>query len=225
MWAAANGVEGGPPAWVEPEWWTGALGQATASMSAGVCVAMMLAGVAFLLWGFRLYRWLVVLAFVAIGIALGWWASQRFQFNESAGIIVGAIVLGVPAWPLYRIACGILGGTALAIILMAGAESLGLDSEAARIALTVVAFVAGAALTVLFLRPIIIIGTALDGAFLLIQGAIALTALWPALGGPVLLAVEDHLSILLASIVILAAVGAIIQFRDPRGKKKSSGSD
>ena len=75
-------------------------------------------GVAFLLYGFRLYRWLVVLAYVGIGVLLGMAAALYLGFSQPVGIMVGAVLLGVLAWPLHRAACGLLGGMLFAVIFI-----------------------------------------------------------------------------------------------------------
>jgi len=178
------------------------------------------AGVAFLLWGFRLYRWLVVLAFVGVGIVAGVAAAEYFRFNQSIGIIAGSVVLGVLAWPLYKAAWGLLGGGVFAVVMTAVAGDWGIQGPVQLVLIAIVAFVAGGALTVLLMRPLIIIITSLVGVLFLHEGAFSLIRPWPDLAGAVLQTVQVHPYLHAAGVLILAAVGSVMQVVDTGGKKK-----
>jgi len=186
------------------------------------------AGVAFLLWGFRLYRWLVVLAFVGLGIVAGLAAAMYFQFNQSIGIIVGSVVLGVLAWPLYKGAWGLLGGGVFAAVMIAVAGEFGVQAPVPLALVGIVAFLAGSALTVLLMRPLIIIITSLVGVFSLHEGAFCLIRLWPDVADTVIRAAHAHPYVHAGGVLALAAVGSIMQVVDTskkKKKKKPSGGD
>jgi len=177
-------------------------------------------GLAFLLWGFRLYRWLVVLAYVGIGIVLGLAAAEYFAFNPSVGIMVGAIVLGVLAWPLHRLGWGLLGGVVFATALVAAASLMGIESRLHLYLIGIVAFVAGMAVTLLLMKPIIIVITALGGAGLVATGVLRLTMLWPVLWGPLSQTLETRPYVFAAVVLVLATLGSALQVFDTAKKKK-----
>jgi len=206
--------------------------QQPSARKAGWLVAMailsVLAGLAFLVWGFRLYRWLVVLMFVVIGIAVGIEAANYFGFSQSIGIVAGAVVLGVLAWPLHRAGWGMVGGIVFVLVFTGFAAYVGIEGRLELILIAVVAFVAGAAVTMLVMKPLIIVITSLVGASALTEGTVALTMLWPSVGAAVIRVMETRPYILAIATLVLAAVGSAMQVVDTsqkKKKKKSSAGD
>lgn len=182
---------------------------------------LMPVGIAFLLYGFRLYRWLVVIAYVGIGVVLGMAAAAFFNFNQSVGIIAGAILLGVLAWPLHRAGWGVLGGILFAVVFREVAAVMGIEGWLPLALISVVAFLAGVALTVLLLKPLIVLITSLVGGTFLALGALSLAALWPALGGPVEKAIDARPYVPVVVVLVLAVVGSMLQVVDTaRGRSK-----
>jgi hypothetical protein len=230
MLAAAVGAEAGPPPWFNPHEATRDLVAMYDTMPYGWLVATaivsVLAGVAFLVWGFRLYRWLVVLIFVAAGMALGFEAAVTFGFSPLLGIAAGAIVLGVLAWPAHRMGWGLVGGSVFALVLAGLAGFMGIEGRVELALIGIVAFVAGAAVTLLLMRPLIIVITSLVGGSLLVQGTVALTLLWPPVGETVVGVMDTRPYLLMVAVLVLAAVGSAMQVLDTDGKKrKRAGGD
>jgi len=155
MFAAAVGAESGPPPWFNPDQVIRQFVEMCETLPEGWLVATsilsVLAGLAFLVWGFRLYRWLVVLIFVAIGIVAGMETAMYFGFNQSIGIVAGAVLLGVLAWPAHRLGWGLVGGVVFALVLTGFASLMGIEGRLELILIAVVAFVAGAAITMLIM--------------------------------------------------------------------------
>jgi len=232
MLAAAVGAESGPPPWFNPDYATQCFVEMCEALPYGWLVAMailsVLAGLAFLVWGFRLYRWLVVLMFVVIGIAVGIEAANYFGFSQSIGIVAGAVVLGVLAWPLHRAGWGMVGGIVFVLVFTGFAAYVGIEGRLELILIAVVAFVAGAAVTMLVMKPLIIVITSLVGASALTEGTVALTMLWPSVGAAVIRVMETRPYILAIATLVLAAVGSAMQVVDTsqkKKKKKSSAGD
>jgi len=224
MLAAAVGTESGPPPWFNPEYAVQQFVEMCESLPYGWLVATsiisVLAGLAFLVWGFRLYRWLVVLLFVVIGIAVGIEAAHYFGFSQSIGIVAGAVVLGVLAWPLHRAGWGMVGGIVFTLVFAGFAAYSGIEGRLELILIAVVAFVAGAAVTMLLMKPLIIVITSLVGASVLTEGTVALTMLWPSVGAAVIRVMETRPYILMIVALVLAAVGSAMQVLDTSKKKK-----
>jgi len=224
MLAAAVGTESGPLPWFNPDYATQRFVEMCEALPYAWLVAMsiisVLAGLAFLVWGFRLYRWLVVLLFVVIGIAVGIEAANYFGFSQSIGIVAGAVVLGVVAWPMHRAGWGMVGGLVFALLFAGFAAYMGIEGRLELILIAVVAFVAGAAVTMLLMKPLIIVITSLVGASVLMQGTVALTMLWPSVSAAVIRVMETRPHILMIVTLVLAAVGSAMQVLDTSEKKK-----
>ncbi len=228
MLAAAVAAESGPPPWFNPDYVTQRFVEMCQELPyswlVGMSILSVLAGLAFLVWGFRLYRWLVVLLFVVIGIAVGIEAAAYFGFNQSIGIVAGAVVLGVLAWPLHRAGWGMVGGIVFALVFSGFAAYMGIEGRLELILIAVVAFVAGAAVTMLIMKPLIIVITSLVGASALTEGTVALTTLWPSVGAVVIRVMETRPYILMILVLVLAAVGSAMQVLDTSRKKKKKKS-
>ncbi len=180
-------------------------------------------GLAFLLYGFRMYRWLVVVAYAAVGAVAGLMAAQWFGVSGLVCGVVGAIVLGILAWPLHRLGWGLLGGGLLGAAAVAAAGTAGVQGQVPLILIGSVAFLGGMLLTMLIMKPIIILVTSVLGASALAAGVVRLLELWPTVGDPVgaVLRAKPYLPAL--AIAVLAAVGVVLQVIDTgaAGRKKS----
>jgi len=225
MVAAEAGAEGGPLPWLTPDQAIRHFVETCEALPEGWLLAAsilsVLAGLAFLLWGYRLYRWLVVVLFVVIGIVGGTEAAAYFGFNQSLGIVAGAIVLGILAWPLHRVGWGMVGGLLFALVLAGFAAYVGIESRLALGVIAVVAFVAGAAVTLLLMKPLIIVITSLLGASVLTEGTVALALFWPTVGRAVVRVMESRPYVLVIATLVLAAVGSAMQVFDTSEEKKS----
>ena len=192
---------------------------------AGIVLVVM--GVAFLLYGFRLYRVLVIVAYAGIGLVGGLALSQYFVFNPLLGALPGAVVAGLLAWPLHRLGWGLLGGAALAFMSAAIAAASGVENPVAIGVVAAVAFGTGVILTMILFRPLIIVTTSIMGASLASEGLMRLLSLWPDVGGQAVSAVESQPLLAVAGILVVAAAGATLQVFDTsrlgsRGRKDQS---
>jgi hypothetical protein len=173
-------------------------------------------GLAFLLYGFRLYKWLVIVVYTAIGLFAGLALAAWLGFNPILCVIAGAIVLGVLAWPLHRAAWAVLGGAffaALAAIFMLAQTREGWPVGVVAAA----AFIGGLIATLLLMRPLIIIVTACCGAVLVVQALLRLALLVPPFEDPIR-AVFLAGPLALGSLVVIQAVlGIFLQWRDTAG--------
>ena len=178
-------------------------------------------GLVFLLYGFKLYKWLVSLVFAGIGAGLGGALAACVGWSAMLGMVAGALVLGLLAWPLHRIAWGLLGGAILggAAVLLVSARSQ--DPILLAIVATVI-FAGGFILTLLVMRPLIILVTAILGAAVLVQAILRLSLLWPSFGDPVASMLQAKPYLLAILVAIPAALGFLLQWRDTSGAAKAS---
>jgi hypothetical protein len=79
--------------------------------------AILVFGVVLVLFGFKAYKWIVVLNCIALGFWLGGLLGQRAQIATVAAVI-GALVLGAISWPLMKYAVAVCGGLVGAVIGM-----------------------------------------------------------------------------------------------------------
>ncbi|MBM4018521.1 MAG: hypothetical protein FJ288_09380 [Planctomycetes bacterium] len=188
-------------------------------LEAGLLLAPL--GLVFLLYGFRLYKWLVSVVFAFLGAALGGVAAAGLGWNAMFGMIAGALVLGLLAWPLHRAGWGLLGGG-----LFGGAAFLALAARATdpvlAVVLAAVASVGGFVLTIFLMRPLIIMVTAVIGAAALVEAVLRLSLLAPSFGGRVVGMMEDRPAMLAILVAIVAATGFLLQWRDTSGAARAA---
>lgn len=192
---------------------------ALSPLEAGLLLVPM--GLVFLLYGFKLYKLLVSLVFAGIGAGLGGALAAGVGWSAMLGMIAGALVLGLLAWPLHRIAWGLLGGAILggAAVLLVSARSQ--DPILLAIVATVI-FAGGFILTLLVMRPLIILVTAILGAAVLVQAILRLSLLWPSFGDPVAAMLQAKPYLLALLVALAAALGFLLQWRDTGGKAKAA---
>ena len=177
-------------------------------------------GLAFLLYGYRVYKVLVILTFAIVGGLIGMTVGSLFALTGLAplvGMIVGALVLGFLAWPLHRIGWAILGGIVSAIVFASFAATAGVTVHAYILVIGGFAFVLGLVLTLWLFRPLLVIITALVGATLLVEGALKLTVLRPSFGEPICEYLTANVHVLAIVLLALAGVGMLMQWYDTRG--------
>jgi hypothetical protein len=178
---------------------------------------LVIIGLAMLLYGFRIYKALVIITYAMVGVYLGALLAGALHFNPLIGMIGGAIVLGVAAWPLYLIGWGMLGGAVFAGLAAAATSAL-TPSTAYMIVAAVAAGVLGIVLTVLIMRPLIIIITAIIGGVVLVEGLLVMALLLPSFGEPVVKSLQDHPYAQAAVVAIPAILGLILQFTEKGGQ-------
>jgi len=135
--------------------------------------------------------------------------------------LIGAVVLGLLAWPLFRIGWGILGGMVFAAVAWPFAVALTQSVVPAYI-LAAVAFIAGMILTTMLMRPLIIISTATSGAATLVTGVLLMLIRWPAVNEPVKAALESKPYLFIVLVALPAILGAILQWRDTSGARPAA---
>jgi hypothetical protein len=177
-------------------------------------------GLVFLLYGFKLYKWLISVVYAGIGAVAGTALAAYLGWDVILGMIAGALVLGLLAWPLHRAGWGLLGGAVFGV-----AAALLMRTQTPNVTYTAivagVAFVGGSILTFLLMRPLIILVTSVLGAAVLVQGALRLSLIQPVVGDPVMRTIEDKPYVAAILVALPALVGFILQWRDTAGKAKA----
>lgn len=154
--------------------------------------------------GYRLLKvWIAVMGF-AVGFVIGFTAvtlltQGNVQISVIAGIVVG-ILLALLAFKLYLFGVFLLcGASAFAAVQ---ALSFASDWEVMPVVLGVAAFVVVGILAVKLARSCIILVTAISGAVNVVHGLSTSVEL-----------LSDNELLLWAAVVVLAVLGAVVQFK------------
>jgi len=179
-------------------------------------------GLVFLLYGFKLYKWLVSVVYAGVGAAAGTALAAYMGWEMILGMLAGALLLGLLAWPLHRVGWGLLGAA-----LFGGAAVILMRAQTPNVtyiaAVAGVAFIGGFILTLVLMRPLIILVTSVIGAAVVVMGALRLSLIQPVFGDPVLRTLEAKPYLLAILVALPALLGFILQWRDTGGKGKAAG--
>ncbi|NLF32020.1 MAG: hypothetical protein GX591_14180 [Planctomycetes bacterium] len=176
--------------------------------------------------GYVLLRMFLVALAVAVGATLGAWAVDVWRGGDPSGVDlligcgVAAGVMLLVAWLLYRTTVAAFLGICAAIIAVVVAMALGLPLRPQGLGVGIAVGLVTAVLVFFRARPVVVVLSALWGA----AGAVANAAILIAEGPDPLVAWacdpanrgEAILSLLVPA-VVLAILGAYLQFRNLRG--------
>ncbi len=127
-----------------------------------------------LLYGWRVFKMLVVINFGLIGLVLGMSISDRIVgLNQLAGGIIGMGILGVLSVPLMKWAVNILGAFAGGVIASGIWYAFGLNEQYLW-AGAMTGIVAGGMLSFVIFKVAVMLFTSLWGSTLIVSGSLAL---------------------------------------------------
>jgi len=183
-----------------------------------VQAAVMLAGgLIYLLQGWRVFKFLVIIngavAGVLIGSALGALQSDDWSLY---GALIGGVVLAVLCWPLMRLAIGLTGA------LVGGVAGLGVWHYVAHWQPSIEPYawaggLAGAlllgVLAFFLFRMIIVVITSVQGSAMTVGAILALALLITQLRKPLLTELTHNPHLFPALIAVPAVIGIIVQLR------------
>ena len=135
-------------------------------------ITLCIVGILLMSFGFKSYRWVVLLNF----IALGYWIGERLgNYNQIGfiGAIIGAALLGVAALPLMRFAvatCGGLVGAVIGMVIWAYCDQpMDMAWAGGLVGLAVLGM-----LSFILFKTTVILFTSIEGAALFVLGSCAL---------------------------------------------------
>lgn len=199
------------------------MNQAIAVTDQAIYVILLLVGLATCFWGYRVFRIWLFLAGLQAGFLLGLWLGG-LVFNSQLIILIVAALLGLAlallSGLIIRIG-GFLAGAGILVILAWSVLQIMQVSSSIRLYVLIGAVVLGGLLGVLSVKPFLILLTAINGAFLVTDSLFNLISRQPASQFLVIHNQLDTLTLvlLLVGTLVLATLGAIIQFRAARRKK------
>jgi hypothetical protein len=179
------------------------------SIGPGLAAVLLGAGIIFLLWGYPVFRYLIMLNFGIVGAYLG--ASVGNNADTAlAGALIGGFIVAALAWPMMRWAVALTGagiGTILgAAIWRASGQDPTFDWAGA-----LTGFVAFGMLSFIIFRGGIILYTSLQGGALLAAGMVALLEKYPSVGPKIAQDLTQQHFLLPTVIIVPAVVGLVFQ--------------
>jgi len=150
------------------------------SMQALEALMFIAFGCVCLFYGWRIFKMLVVISFSLIGLAIGWFFTERFivGLNPLWGGIAGMIVLGVASMSLLKWAVCILGAVSGGMITGSIWYSVGLSDQYLW-AGALIGVIAGGMISFIIFKIAIMLFSSLSGSLLIITGILTLLYLHP----------------------------------------------
>ena len=119
-------------------------------------------GMVYLFFGWRTYKFTVVLTGAIIGFACGLLIAEVFELRPIVPALICALLYGLIAWPLQKVVLFLMGGLVGAAIVSVAARGHLLPFETLLAAL--VGFILAGIIALWLLKPMVITLTAMYGA-------------------------------------------------------------
>lgn len=97
-------------------------------MTPGLAALLILMGIIYLIFGFKLFKGLVMLNAAAVGAAIGLAIGQRTEMGLALMVLCG-FVAAATTWPLMKWAVAVMGGLAGALMGATLWQTFGLDAQ------------------------------------------------------------------------------------------------
>jgi hypothetical protein len=179
-------------------------------------------GVVYLLYGWRIFRILVVICFGIVGLFAGITIGANFDL-EVVGGITGLLVLGILAVPLMRWAVSLLGAVAGGILTAGIWYAFELPGKYI-LAGAIIGIVAGGMISFIIFKIAIMLFTSLGGGILITAGTISLLHQYEKIQSPPTGTIRDlffnHNWFLPAMLLLTTAIGIALQNRFVKGSKE-----
>lgn len=171
-------------------------------------------GAVCLMYGWRLFKTLVVICFAFIGMALGALAATKISGDnhQILGGVVGLFLFGALSLPLMRWAVSILGAVAGGVLTSGMWYAFELPEKYIW-AGGLIGVVAGGLIAFIALRWAVMLFSCLGGSSLLVVGVLALFYLWPETKEQVQQMVFEQNWFLPVALLVPTAVGFILQHK------------
>jgi hypothetical protein len=183
-------------------------------MTPGVAALLILMGIIYLLFGYQIFKGLVLLNAAVVGAYIG----ANFGEGDTATVcaVIGAVAAAAIAWPTMKYAVAIMGGCFGALLGASLWRTLNLDPELVW-AGALVGLVSFGLVSFILFRGSVMMYTSLQGAFMLVFGILGLIYQYEEFAADV----TKHLKVqpywLPAAIFIPAVMGLIFQQHNTTG--------
>ncbi len=140
-------------------------------------IALCIIGALLMIFGFKAYRWIVFLNFIALGYWLGELLGQKSEVGMVGGV-VGGVLMGIVAMPFMKYAVAVCGGLVGAVIGMLVwtycKQPLDMAWAGGLVGLAVLGM-----LSFILFKTTVILFTSVEGAAMFVLGASALLMRYP----------------------------------------------
>jgi hypothetical protein len=147
-------------------------------------VLLVLLGAAYLLYGYRYFKLMVIMNAAVTGALLGAYIGLMTNSRNMPLLLglAGAVLLGVLSWPLLRVMVGLMGAAAGFLIGHSFWVVLGSAFNSAALVNSswaggLIGMTAVGLLTFILFQPVVMVFSAVQGAFMLVAGLCSLLAL------------------------------------------------
>ena len=208
----------GWPAWFRPpEHWPAQTDLLSwcQHMNPGLAALLIGLGIVYLLFGFKIFRVLMMLNAAAIGAALGFGVGQRTEIGFALMVLCGFVAAAI-TWPLMKWAVAVMGGLAGAMLGASVWQTFGLEPQFAWSgALT--GLVLFGLLSFIIFRGSVTMYMSLQGAAMLIFGLLAMICKYEQIAPKVTHTMALRPFLLPMAVIIPAIIGMLYQQSDAPG--------
>jgi hypothetical protein len=184
-------------------------------MSPGLAALLILLGIIYLTFGFKLFKGLVMLNAAAVGAAIGLAIGQKTEMGLALMVLCGFVAAAM-TWPLMKWAVAVMGGLAGALLGATVWQTFGLDAQFAWSgALT--GLVLFGLLSFILFRGSVTMYMSLQGAAMLIFGVLGMLDKYEQVAPKLTHAMTVKPFLLPMAIIIPAIIGMLYQQSDGGG--------
>jgi hypothetical protein len=169
-------------------------------------------GVVCLLYGWRVFKILVIISFGLVGLGLGVMLGDKIQGESSRilGGLIGMAVMAAVAVPLMRWAVSLLGALAGGLLTSGIWYAAGLNEKYIW-AGALIGLIAGGMISFIVFKVAVMLFSSLGGSALIVAGVFALLYLYPETSGDIKDLVYENKWFLPVALMVPTAVGLIVQ--------------
>jgi hypothetical protein len=181
-------------------------------MTPGLAALLILLGVVYLIFGYKIFKGLVMLNAAAVGAAIGLALGQRTEMGLALMVLCGFVAAAV-TWPLMKWAVAVMGGLAGALLGATIWQTFGLDPTFAWSGALSGLILFGLISFILF-RGSVTMYMSLQGAAMLIFGLLGMIDKYEQVAPKITNAMMMKPFLLPMAIIIPAIVGMLYQQSD-----------
>ncbi|MGA2501294.1 MAG: hypothetical protein ABSH20_26440 [Tepidisphaeraceae bacterium] len=186
-------------------------------VSTGSAILIMLAGVVYLMYGWKMFRGLILLNAVLIGAYIGVIVGSRYATYPLAGGLIGAAIAGITTWPLMKWAVAVIGGLVGAVLGASVWMAADLDPAYAW-AGALTGLVGFGLFSFILFRASIIMYTSLQGAIMVVMGLLGLAFKYPEMAQKVSTSLTSQPLMLPIAVGVPVLLGLIYQQTHSQGE-------
>lgn len=167
-------------------------------------------GVIYLIYGWRVFKPLVVINFAILGVFSGKYIGSLLG-SPLWGAIMGCLILSAVSWPFMKYAVSVLGALAGAVIGLAISRSIGLPDSFLAFGV-LIGVITGGLLAFSSFKVSIMLFTSLQGSAFMVIGSMALLHDYPSLSPFLTQAVTAKAFLLPLMLICPTVMGMFLQY-------------